>query len=830
MHRHLLACAAAAVLMGPAVARAAPSCSDILAMFPQPGRGEPGSGGNAFRPLPTLAPDAGHHDGISIGIDAVRFGQPIAGSKPPGGEVWIGNYRVRDVPAFLITPRHETIATLPQNGEENGKPVTLPPGCLADPRLIYGGTHWSLVQGQTIRAALDSKLDYSGSDMVDPPLNGGVPCRSTNMHTHGLLVSPYHPKQPGDGEYGDYVLDVTLAPGSAPPHSGIDDCKASLGGHGHGITTKALEHEIHIPGTPGVSSMADGQHPSGLFWYHPHPHGYSRGQVSGGTTGVITIGKLSDYACTEGGPDPATGKCPTGTSRTRVRLVELKDAQILADQGGPTPFQLRPDYDAAMCDRVPAAGGVNEGECQSSDTGLPDGSKWVFTVNGVEFPTISEPTADQDEVWRIANASPNVSYRLVLVPRGSAPDTASKQPFQVLAIDGVSVPQALNQGSGAYETQEILMMPGTRAEVRIAPPAGGGDFVLRTEVVSTGAHDSADVWPQIDLMAVSWPKQVATLGLTARRSAMWVLGPGTQPSTAPQADRSHPNVPAGCVLNDGDVRAIYFVHRTRPLTADASQTAEVFGILAGIRRKGEDRVRFFDASFNEVPKLTSVADVWKAIIPDPNDIHNAAPAFDTTSFGTICAVRAGQTETWVVQNWSGEDHNFHVHQSRFMLDAAHLGDTTGRWFQFPVGKGRDADVQRTDDLIQAIVAQKPDGSGGSPGWTSAHHDSVPVPRGEGFCADGLGQKGCVPDKDAQGNPIPRECSGDPTDGSCNRPGVVSIQVAFGRDTQVGDFVYHCHILEHEDLGMMARVRVICPDGGTSCGTGEGSGGNGHEHH
>ena len=202
------------------------------------------------------------------------------------------------------------------------------------------------------------------------------------------------------------MLDVTLAPGSAPPNSGTDDCKADLGGHGHGITTKALEHEIHIPGTPGVSSMADGQHPSGLFWYHPHPHGYSRGQVSGGTTGVITIGKLSDYACTEGGPDPATGKCPTGTSRTRVRLVELKDAQILADQGGPTPFQLRPDYDAAMCDRVPAAGGVNEGECQSSDTGLPEGSKWVFTVNGVEFPTISKPTADQDEVWRIANASP----------------------------------------------------------------------------------------------------------------------------------------------------------------------------------------------------------------------------------------------------------------------------------------------------------------------------------------------------------------------------------------------------------------------------------------
>ena len=26
--------------------------------------------------------------------------------------------------------------------------------------------------------------------------------------------------------------------------------------------------------------------------------------------------------------------------------------------------------------------------------------------------------------------------------------------------------------------------------------------------------------------------------------------------------------------------------------------------------------------------------------------------------------------------------------------------------------------------------------------------------------------------------------------------------------EVGDFVFHCHILEHEDGGMMARIRVV----------------------
>ena len=29
-----------------------------------------------------------------------------------------------------------------------------------------------------------------------------------------------------------------------------------------------------------------------------------------------------------------------------------------------------------------------------------------------------------------------------------------------------------------------------------------------------------------------------------------------------------------------------------------------------------------------------------------------------------------------------------------------------------------------------------------------------------------------------------------------------------RGPDVGDFVYHCHILDHEDNGMMAIIRVL----------------------
>jgi FtsP/CotA-like multicopper oxidase with cupredoxin domain len=39
------------------------------------------------------------------------------------------------------------------------------------------------------------------------------------------------------------------------------------------------------------------------------------------------------------------------------------------------------------------------------------------------------------------------------------------------------------------------------------------------------------------------------------------------------------------------------------------------------------------------------------------------------------------------------------------------------------------------------------------------------------------------------------------------PGVVKVKVPFTNPLVVGKFPFRCHILEHEDGGMMANVRV-----------------------
>ncbi len=69
-------------------------------------------------------------------------------------------------------------------------------------------------------------------------------------------------------------------------------------------------------------------------------------------------------------------------------------------------------------------------------------------------------------------------------------------------------------------------------------------------------------------------------------------------------------------------------------------------------------------------------------------------------------------------------------------------------------------------------------------------DNVPLPHADGVC-------GVNPPTD-NSNPI-----SDFRSGVCQTH-PITVDIPF---SVAGDFVYHCHILEHEDGGMMARIRV-----------------------
>jgi FtsP/CotA-like multicopper oxidase with cupredoxin domain len=113
------------------------------------------------------------------------------------------------------------------------------------------------------------------------------------------------------------------------------------------------------------------------------------------------------------------------------------------------------------------------------------------------------------------------------------------------------------------------------------------------------------------------------------------------------------------------------------------------------------------------------------------------------------------SETWELIQLSTENHNFHLHQTRFVMTGSNGGVIQDN---FPLG------VAVPDSSIVDVVTNpnNPNFQNGVCTITQWRH---------GHCQ--------------------------------TNPEVFDIQFS-----QLGEFVYHCHILEHEDGGMMARIMVV----------------------
>ncbi len=100
------------------------------------------------------------------------------------------------------------------------------------------------------------------------------PCHNmTNLHFHGLEVSPHAPQ--------DDVLDMMAMPG------------------------ETLRYAVQIPP----------DHPPGLYWYHTHPHGESHRQALDGMSGALVIEGIESYF-------PALAGLPERVLVVRGRSIE----------------------------------------------------------------------------------------------------------------------------------------------------------------------------------------------------------------------------------------------------------------------------------------------------------------------------------------------------------------------------------------------------------------------------------------------------------------------------------------------------------------------------
>jgi FtsP/CotA-like multicopper oxidase with cupredoxin domain len=108
----------------------------------------------------------------------------------------------------------------------------------------------------TIRIAPGDTLKIHYVNVLPPAAPGAIlgQMHMTNLHFHGLSVSPQRPQ--------DDVLGMIAMPG------------------------QALDYTVVIPPN----------HPPGLYWYHTHPHGESHQQVLDGMSGALIVEGIERYA------------------------------------------------------------------------------------------------------------------------------------------------------------------------------------------------------------------------------------------------------------------------------------------------------------------------------------------------------------------------------------------------------------------------------------------------------------------------------------------------------------------------------------------------------
>jgi FtsP/CotA-like multicopper oxidase with cupredoxin domain len=192
--------------------------------------------------------------------------------------------------------------------------------------------------------------------------------------------------------------------------------------HGLHVPPGGNADNVFLSVAPGASHTYDfrlpADHPAGTFYYHPHRHGTVADQVFGGLGGVLIVRGLLDRI-----PEVAAA---------REQVLFLKDLPAAASLGGL---------------------GMGMGRMLGREGP-------VLTVNGQVMPELQVPAGGLLRL-RIVNGSNARFWHLALEDHS----------FHLIATDGGAL-------AAPVELQELLLVPGERAEVLVQTHRSGGRFRL----------------------------------------------------------------------------------------------------------------------------------------------------------------------------------------------------------------------------------------------------------------------------------------------------------------------------------------------------------------
>jgi FtsP/CotA-like multicopper oxidase with cupredoxin domain/peroxiredoxin len=271
--------------------------------------------------------------------------------------------------------------------------------------------------------------DLNGNDAGQHPAGSGTNEKpfdlcTTNLHTHGLHVSP--------GVNADNIF-VELGPKKTSPKNEF-----------------TFEYTI----AP--------DHPTGTFWYHPHKHGSVAYQLSNGVAGALIV---------EGAPRDGTPKLEDvpeiAAARERILVFQLYNYRLDKDPAGGKPiaridastiYNVQPDSKSCSAIAIPASDPIED-------------PKQATAINGVINPIIRLAPGEVQR-WRLIHAGWDIDRFLTIFDDQGTPHPAEDFKFHEIAVDGLATGTMVMKSNDPDDTtgRALEIAPGQRSDVLLRAP------------------------------------------------------------------------------------------------------------------------------------------------------------------------------------------------------------------------------------------------------------------------------------------------------------------------------------------------------------------------
>lgn len=327
----------------------------------------------------------------------------------------------------------------------------------------------------SLELAMRASREPDGSTRYCYVMPDGTQSPTLRLHPGDLLVLRLRNELGADDGDGT-PLSITMTMSRAHEHPGAPAHVCSRGTmsatstnlHFHGLSVPPLCHQDEVLKT---SLQAGGvfeyrfrippDEPPGLYWYHPHIHGFTTRQVLGGASGALIVEGIERAI-------PETAGLPE-------RVLVIRDQDLLNPHAAPSKSE--PVVPQFLLDA--------DGDAANNHTGYGKPAK-DLSINFVPVPYPDYPPAlirvrsGERQLWRVLNASAVTYLHLAVLFDGNA------QQLGIVAIDGVPINTAGPKAAHIAWADHIGIPPGGRVEFIFRGPPEGARGLLVTRSVDTG--------------------------------------------------------------------------------------------------------------------------------------------------------------------------------------------------------------------------------------------------------------------------------------------------------------------------------------------------------